>query len=41
MTAALLAFREDRQPSTVMGRITKGFSPAELNAIAVFWSAVR
>jgi sulfide dehydrogenase cytochrome subunit len=39
MTQALTAFRDGTRPSTVMGRIAKGFSPDELDAIAAWWSA--
>jgi len=39
MTDTLIAFRSGARPSTVMGRIAKGFDPAELGAIAVWWSA--
>lgn len=41
MTAALLAFRSGERPSTVMGRIAKGFSPDELSAIATWWAAQK
>jgi cytochrome subunit of sulfide dehydrogenase len=34
--AAMLAFRSDERPSTVMGRIAKGFSDDEIRAIAVW-----
>lgn len=30
----MLAFKEDRKPATVMNRIAKGFSDAEITAIA-------
>jgi len=39
MTDKLIAFRSGIRPSTVMGRITKGFSPEELTAIAAWWAA--
>ena len=38
--AALHAFRSGERPSTVMGRIAKGFSDDEIRAIAV-WLAVQ
>jgi cytochrome subunit of sulfide dehydrogenase len=39
MTDKLNAFRSGMRPSTVMGRITKGFSPEELSTIAAWWAA--
>ena len=36
---ALTAFRSGARPSTVMGRIAKGFDADELGAIASWWSA--
>jgi sulfide dehydrogenase cytochrome subunit len=39
MTDKLIAFRSGMRPSTVMGRITKGFSPQELTVIAAWWAA--
>ena len=38
MTAELLAFRSGARPSTVMGRIAKGFDPTELGLIAAWWA---
>jgi sulfide dehydrogenase cytochrome subunit len=37
--AAMLAFRSGERPSTVMGRIAKGFSDDEIRAIAVWLAA--
>ena len=37
--AAMLAFRAGERPSTVMGRIAKGFSDDEIRAIAVWLAA--
>jgi len=37
--AAMLAFRAGERPSTVMGRIAKGFSDDEIRAIAVWLGA--
>lgn len=37
--AAMQAFRSGERPSTVMGRIAKGFSEDEIRAIAVWLSA--
>jgi sulfide dehydrogenase cytochrome subunit len=39
MTESLVAFRSGQRPSTVMGRITKGFDINELGAIAAWWAA--
>jgi cytochrome c553 len=41
MTEALIAFRSGARPSTVMGRITKGFDDPELGAIATWWAAQK
>jgi len=38
--AAMLAFRSGERPSTVMGRIAKGFSDDEIRAIAI-WLATQ
>ncbi len=38
LTDALVAFRSGARPSTVMGRIAKGFDTAELSAIAAWWA---
>ena len=37
--AAMQAFRSGERPSTVMGRIAKGFSEDEIRAIAVWLGA--
>jgi sulfide dehydrogenase cytochrome subunit len=37
--AAVQAFRSGERPSTVMGRIAKGFSEDEIRAIAVWLAA--
>jgi cytochrome c553 len=39
LDAAMLAFRSSERPSTVMGRLMKGFSPDEIHAIAVWVAA--
>jgi sulfide dehydrogenase cytochrome subunit len=39
LTEALDAFRSGTRPSTVMGRIAKGFDTSELDAIAAWWAA--
>ncbi len=42
LTAQLLAFRADETPNTtVMNRIAKGFTEAELRAIAQYFSAIK
>jgi cytochrome c553 len=41
MEAKLLAYRAGTRPATVMDRLAKGFSPAELTSIAAWWSAQR
>jgi sulfide dehydrogenase cytochrome subunit len=40
MVATLEAFRSGAKPATVMNRLVKGFSPAEIQAIAN-WLAVQ
>jgi sulfide dehydrogenase cytochrome subunit len=39
MSDSLIAYRSGARPSTVMGRIAKGFSEPELDAIAAWWAA--
>jgi sulfide dehydrogenase cytochrome subunit len=39
IVAAMQAFRSGGRPSTVMGRIAKGFSDAEIRAIAAWVAA--
>ena len=41
MTEALIAFRSGERPSTVMGRIAKGFDAGELATIAAWWAAQK
>jgi cytochrome c553 len=41
MTDALIAYRSGTRPSTVMGRIAKGFSDQELSAIAAWWAGQK
>ncbi len=38
MVAQMQAFKTGRQPSTVMDRIAKGFSDAEIEAIAAWYA---
>jgi cytochrome subunit of sulfide dehydrogenase len=39
--ASMIAFRNGKRQATVMGRIAKGFSEAEINAIAAWYAAQR
>ena len=39
--AAMQAFRSGQRPATVMGRIAKGFSEAEIAAIAEWYAAQK
>ena len=41
IVAAMEAFRSGERPSTVMGRIAKGFSDDEIRAIAAWLAAQR
>ena len=41
IAAAMLAYRADERPATVMNRIAKGFSPDEIRAISAWLSAQR
>ena len=41
LTAALVAFRSNERPGTIMGRIARGYSDAEIAAIADFISRQR
>jgi cytochrome c553 len=41
IVAAMQAFRSGEHPSTVMGRIAKGFSDDEIRAIAAWLAAQR
>lgn len=38
LTAAMEGFRTGARPATVMGRIVKGFTPTELQAIAAWYA---
>ena len=38
METKLLAYRAGTTPATVMDRLAKGFSPAELKSIAAYWA---
>ncbi len=41
IVAAMEAFKSGQRPSTVMDRIAKGFSDAEIKAIAIWYGAQR
>lgn len=41
LAKTLLDFKYQRQPSSVMGRISKGYTDAELQAVADYFSAVK
>jgi cytochrome subunit of sulfide dehydrogenase len=41
IVAAMQSFKSGQLPSTVMGRIAKGFSDAEIKAIAIWYGAQR
>jgi sulfide dehydrogenase cytochrome subunit len=39
LVALLEEFRNGTHPATVMNRIVKGFTPEQVQAIAVWWAA--
>jgi len=41
MASQMQAFKSGQRPSTVMGRIAKGFSEAEAQAIAEWYAAIK
>jgi sulfide dehydrogenase cytochrome subunit len=41
LATMLLAFRADQRPGTIMGRITRGYTDAEIDAVAAFFAAAR
>ncbi len=41
LAATMSAFRTGERPSTLMGRLMKGFSPDEIQAIAIWISAQK
>lgn len=41
MEAKLLAYRAGTAPATVMDRLARGFSPAELKSIAAYWATQK
>lgn len=40
LTTKLLAYRDGTQKGTIMNRIAKGYSDAELHAVAAFFAAI-
>lgn len=40
-TQAMLAFKSGERPSTIMGRIAKGFTADEIRAIATWYAAQK
>ncbi len=38
---ALLGFKYDKKPSTIMGRISKGYTDRELRAVALYFSHLK
>ena len=40
IVSALDAFRTDSRPATIMGRIAKGYSDAEIDALGEFFSRI-
>ena len=41
LTAAMLGFRAGERPGTIMGRIARGYTEAEIAAIAAHFAALR
>jgi sulfide dehydrogenase cytochrome subunit len=41
MLTMLKAFRSGERPSTVMGRLAKGYSDAEIDALAAYFSQLK
>ncbi|WP_424812307.1 c-type cytochrome [Roseococcus sp. YIM B11640] len=41
LTALMAAFRANERPATIMGRIARGYTPAELAAVAEHFSRQR
>ena len=41
LTGTLTTFRSGARPSTLMGRLTNGFSVEELAAIAAYWAGAK
>lgn len=41
LRATLIAFRANERPATIMGRVARGYTEAELNAIAEYFSRQR
>jgi sulfide dehydrogenase cytochrome subunit len=41
LAAAMRAFRANERPGTIMGRIARGYSDAEIAAIAAYFAQQR
>lgn len=41
LVAQMAAFRADERPATIMGRITRGYSQAEIEAVAAYLAQSR
>jgi cytochrome subunit of sulfide dehydrogenase len=39
--AQMLAFREGKRPATVMHQISKGYSPEQIDALAIYFGAKK
>jgi len=39
--AALVAFRKNERPNSIMGRIARGYTDAEITAVATFFAAQK
>jgi len=39
--AALIAFRKNERPNSIMGRIARGYTDAEITAVATFFAAQK
>ncbi|WP_198372381.1 c-type cytochrome, partial [Roseomonas rosulenta] len=41
LVAIMLAFRADERPGTIMGRVARGYTEAEIAAVAEHFSRIR
>ena len=41
LEAILLAFRADERPGTIMMRIARGYTDAEISAVSAYFAAIR
>ncbi|MBO1075427.1 c-type cytochrome [Roseomonas marmotae] len=41
LTAAMAAFRANERPATIMNRIARGYTEAEIAAVAAYFSGLR